>query len=365
MLVVAGLGVLAPPPLNRVATLVGLAVLASASPWLALALAGWGLWRSRRGVGAAVVLALGVILGLKQVASSLALPAAIQTASVPVSAACSVAAAWLAAPHAGGRSLAMVLGCLGTLVAGQLGWAWAAPTSMERLARAQHIDAVHLFYDGLVKRGRGGGCALVIDSACPGDPALLEALVRAVPNRDEAALALGWSAALSLGWRPQRAAGHAVDVARALESAGRGGEAYRLLSRHPRAGEVDGFMSLMERVEGATVDWHGGGIGPLVPGVIELDEELATNGEVVLEFTATGALGDSALALEGSSFEGAPRVTVHLDARPSIERAVDGAVTVPLGALEPGPHRLTVRFDDDRVGAGGDRNVIVRTLAAD
>ncbi len=350
MLLVAGLGVLAPPPYGRVATLVGLAVLASASPWVALALAAGGAWRSRPGAGVAVVLALGALVGLKQVAASLALPAALGTALVPLSAALSVAAAWLAAPRAGGRPLALALGVIGLLVAGQLGWAWAAATPLERVARAERVGAMPLLYERLLDGH---------------DPALLEALVRAVPNRDEAALALGWERALALGWRPQRAdEGHAVAVARALESAGRGGEAYRLLSRHRREGEVDGFMSLMERVEGASVDWRGGAIGPLVPGTIEMGAELAANGEVVLEFTATGALADSALALEGSSFEGPPRVTLSLDARPPIERAVDGAVTVPLGVLEPGPHRLTVRFDDDRVGAGGDRNVIVRRLAA-
>ncbi|MBM4366020.1 MAG: hypothetical protein FJ102_07375 [Deltaproteobacteria bacterium] len=349
MLLVAGLGVLAPVPYSRVATLVGLAVLASASPWLALGLAAWGAWRSRPGPGIAVMLALGALVGLKQLAASLALPAAVGTVLVPPSAALSVAAAWLAEPHAGRRPLALLLVAAGALVAGQLGWAWAAPTSTERLVRAERIDAVHLFYGGILAEH---------------DPALLGALVKAVPNRDEAALALGWERALSLGWRPQRAEGHAVEVARALEGAGRGGEAYRLLSRHQRTGEVDGFMSLMERVGGATVDWHQGQVGALVPGTIELDRELATNGEAVLEFTASGALGAGVLTLEGSSFEGPPRVTVHLDARPPLELAVDGAVDLPLGPLEPGPHRLRVRFDDDRVGAGGDRNVRVRRLVA-
>jgi hypothetical protein len=84
------------------------------------------------------------------------------------------------------------------------------------VAEADALRAVHVVYDRLAKRA---------------DPALLTALVRAVPDRDEAALALGWDAALGAGWRPRAASGVEVPVARALAARGRAGEAFALLMR--------------------------------------------------------------------------------------------------------------------------------------
>ena len=355
---------------GRLGLAAGLAVVLGASWWLAiLALAAALVVLRRpacpdRAVAGWALLALGAVAA-KQAVAARALPGAVgRLPEASLTLVTAVAALGLAAGAAEAtrprRWLAAGLGLTGAVTLSQLGWVWTAPPGALRLERAERAGAEWLVYESVLDRARGGACG----APCPGDDVLLARLVRAVPLRDEAALALGWRAALDLGWRPRRAEGVAVPVARELEARGRGGEAFRLLSMHPREGEVDGFMSMMERVEGAPLHWRGGVLGEAVPGRLALDAELAHNGTFTLEFTATESVRGGRLLLEGTAYLGAPRVSVQLDAAPAREVVVGGALALELGPLEAGPHRLRVRFDDDLVGESGDRNVVVRALDA-
>jgi hypothetical protein len=219
---------------------------------------------------------------------------------------------------------------------------------LERLYAAEPLDAVPLVYDVL---------------ATSPDPALLAALVTDAPDRDAAALALGWEHALDLGWRPQRADGVAVPVARALEARGRGGEALRLLARHPREGDVDAWRALLERLVGAPVGWKGAVLGPTVPGEVAWPVTMDTNGRAALEFTATEPLSRLEVDAEGTDFEGPPTVRFVLDAAPPVTVPLAGATAVRVAEhVDPGPHRVAVVFEDDRFGPGGDRNVRLTAL---
>ncbi len=229
-----------------------------------------------------------------------------------------------------------------------------------RLVAAQEIGAVNLVYADVLAA-----------ASSPKDPTTLLALVEAAPDRDEAALALGWEAALKVGWRPARAEGVALPVARALEAGGRGGEALRLLARHPREGEVDGLRALFERTQGVPVGWKGGVLGTNTPpgGRTELLDaplEFTHDDARTLEITAPVALGvDSALTLDcdGTAFEGPPVLELQWDAG-AVQR-----VECPARGwgealdLAAGPHRLRVAFVNDAAGPDGDRNLRVSRLA--
>lgn len=232
-----------------------------------------------------------------------------------------------------------------------------APT---RLVAAEEIDAVNLVYTDVLAA-----------AASPKDPATLVALVKAAPDRDEAALALGWEAALKVGWRPARAEGVVIPVARALEAGGRGGEALRLLARQPREGEVDGLRALFERTQGLPVAWKGGAVGTalslgsrteLLAAPIEFTHDDART----LEITAPTALGvESALTLDcdGTAFEGPPVLALQWDAG-AVQRvecpAQGWGEALDLAA---GPHRLRVAFVNDAAGPEGDRNVRLSRVA--
>ena len=205
---------------------------------------------------------------------------------------------------------------------------------------------------------------LVYDSVlagAAGQPALLAALVRASPLRDEAALLLGVEPALAAGWCPRRADGAVVATARALERAGRGGEALRLLGRHPREGEVDGLRALFERTQGAAFGWRGGALGPIVPPAHAIDGEIVSDGRLEVEFTLPAPRSDLGLRLDGDAWNGPPTVDIAVDAPvgPSSLVEISGPLRFALGPLEAGPHRVQVTFINDAAGPGGDRNVRV------
>lgn len=224
-----------------------------------------------------------------------------------------------------------------------------------RLAAAIPLDAVPLVIEAVVEESKQ-------------DPATLRAALRAAPDHDGAALALGWHAALESGWRPQRAEGVAVEVARALEREGRGGEALRLLAKHPRVGEVDALRTLFERTQALPDDWRGGRLGLVVESQAgSLCDECIVfmhNESREIEFTTLAAAFDAWLVVgcDGAAYEGQPELILTLDAQPAwvVECPAQSARTQVW--LAPGPHRLRIAFENDRQGAGGDRNVGVTAL---
>ena len=340
---------------------------------------------TRRNLAAVVGLALllGAVLALKQVVAMRALPAASQGVWPALNlglatAAAAAIAAWLPAPVAlqlpedprgmsmqtperpplmarlvaavtGPRALALGMVLVGMATAGRLVRLGRMPP-MERLVAAQELDALPRVYD-----------RLLVEAA--GQPGVLGVLVTAAPGRDEAALAVGWDNALALGWRPARAAGVVVPVARALEAAGRGGEALRLLARHPREGDVDGLRALFERTQGLASGWQGAVLGELVPPGGSLHLELVHDGAVTVEFTAAEALAGVTLSLEGDAWQGPPEVDVALDGGTSHHLALITPIEHELGAVEAGPHRVTIAFVNDKAGPGGDRNVRVTGIS--
>ena len=230
------------------------------------------------------------------------------------------------------------------------------PDPADRLQAAWRINAVPVVYDGLVE-------GLCLPSCDREGEALARALVVAAPDRDEAALRLGWAAALDQGWRPHRADGVVIDVARALEAAGRGGEALRLLARHPREGDVDALRALLERLQGKPVRWKGAPLGPMLAHGLPVDLSFTTDGWRAFEFTTPAPVAALHIDATGTDYEGPPVLAVTLDAMPARTWAVDGAQTFTLeGPLEPGPHRLGLRYTNDRADPGGDRNVVVTRI---
>ena len=196
------------------------------------------------------------------------------------------------------------------------------------------------------------------------DPALLAALVHAAPERDAAALALGWERALNEGWRPSRAEGVVVPVARALEAGGRGGEAVRLLARHPRSGEIDAVQSLFERIQGLPVRWRGAALGPGLPGAFDPGVRFLTDGYLAVEFTALTPLSALVLAGEGTSWLGPPTIDVRLDGGAPQLWGLDGPGVLRMDRpVEAGPHRLELRFFNDLAGADGDRNAWITQVS--
>jgi hypothetical protein len=199
---------------------------------------------------------------------------------------------------------------------------------------AQRVDATAWFYD---------------EYAVSGGDALARRLVTAVPTRDEAANRLSVDEALASGWRPRRAGGRVVEVAGALWERGRGGEAVRLLRRHPREREVDGLLALFERFLGEPVGWRGGQIGIVLSGVQKTGPFVVPAGgeRRSLYFTATNSLRHAAITVENVGIKGAI-VDVTLDGRSLLHTTVDKPTHVLLGPIEAGPHVLRLSVPPDQ-----------------
>jgi hypothetical protein len=297
-----------------------------------------------RAVSTAVLL-VGLVGAAKQGVAAGVLPEAV--APVGWLLVASVTLAGAASAARGGRAEAVGMALAGVIVLGRVGELHSVDGAA-RLAAAVRLGDVPAVYDDLVAGA---------------DPPLLVALVHAAPARDEAALALGWARALDEGWRPAKAEGVVVPVARALEARGRGGEALRLLARHPRTGEVDALRALLERTQGLPVHWQGAPLGPRLPGAFDPALVFETNGYAAVELTADDAL--PALVVEGigTAYAGAPVLDVQLDAAAPIAWTLDGAASLRLeGPIAPGPHRVGFRFANDRADAAGDRNVRVTAV---
>ncbi len=229
------------------------------------------------------------------------------------------------------------------------------------------------------------------------DPMLGLSALQTTPDAHPLALALGFrfgdTLPLNGGWRPvgaDLAPARRVAAARWLERHGRGGEGRRLLARgrwrddtvawtwelfrrvqgfepqgfEPQGFETQGFEARGLNVDGSTAT-PPAGVARL-PDRIALGWEFLQNGEQTLEFHADTELSALLLEARGEPFGGDPTLLISLNGPPS------RAVPVPLGVQQilvaervpPGPHRLDVRFHDDHVGEGGDRNVFVTGLSA-
>ncbi len=204
--------------------------------------------------------------------------------------------------------------------------------------------------------------ALVLPSLVGQSRDLDSALLLAVPDSDVAAARLGWKSALNLGWRPNKPASDAVDTAAALDARGRGGEALRMLKRYPRLGPIDFWVAVYEREQGLPDGWRGGMDGvPALNGALDLDWGLVHNGERSTVFRVDRPLR-AGLRAHLDAYQGSPTVAVRLDAS---TRAWVPSGTLDLGLLRAGPHTLTIRYNTDREGPDGDRNVWVDALVAE
>ncbi|MDP2311347.1 MAG: carbohydrate-binding domain-containing protein [Pseudomonadota bacterium] len=300
-----------------------------------------------RALSTAVVL-VGVALAAKQGAASVVLPAAATV--VPWLLVSLVTTAGAVSAVRGGRAEAGALALAGAIIVTRLALVWAVEGEA-RVEAAARIGALDFVYQDLAE-----------DASEP----ISLALLAAGPGRDGAALRLGWARALDLGWRPAKAEGVVIEVARALELRGRGGEALRLLARHPREGQVDALRALLERIQGVPVRWRGAALGTPLPGRFDPGLEFDTNGLASVEITATTALAALTLGGVGAPYVGAPVLEVRLDGDAAVDWTLDGPGEFVLpGPIPTGPHRISVRFVNDLVDAEGDRNVRVTEIRAD
>lgn len=330
-------GIAAPVLALAGAPWLGGAMIFGAAPWpwacaLLLLMRGGNRW----GLAAAVIGA-GAVIAAKQLAVSGLLPDA--TIGLAALAATIVGSAVAVVAVEDRRGVWVA----GAIVLGRLAMVYGAQGEA-RLDAALRLHAERLVYDSLL------------------DSDVLPALVRAVPDRDEAALRLGWKEALDLGWYPQRADGVEVEVAQELERRGRGGIALRMLRRHPRAGAIDAWASLLEVTQGEPVRWKGATLGPLLSDHLVLDVGLYWDHYEEILFTVHEAVPGLILEGEGTSFEGPPSVRVRLDAEPESRWTVEGKATLALPGVAPGPHRIQLWFDTDKLGPGGDRGIRIAGL---
>lgn len=273
---------------------------------------------------ASAILGVSVMLALKQLVVQHVLPASAGEV-LPLLASGAMSA--LAVASARGAVWPALLGA-GGVTALRLGLALCS-SGVERVHALAELRAVHLFADRL---------ALTDDSA------ELRAIVAADADADAAALKLGWREALELGWRPTRADGAVVEVARALEQAGRGGEAVRLLRRYPREGAVDGLLALYERVQNLPVHWNGAVVGAELPGSFMAGRPVLDAPDFRdIEWTA---VAPTQLFVDVSARD--PNAehpfTITLDSKPPVSVSTVGNSAIDLGAVPAGPHRITVRY---------------------
>lgn len=255
-------------------------------------------------------------------------------------------------PRGWGPAGRIALGGIALVGALRFAQLWAAePRDQLGLAAALHAE--RLVLDRVLAPGP--------DS--PDEPRRLDfELMRAVPDSDLAAARVGWRAALGLGWRPQRPSSDVVDIAASLDARGRGGEALRLLARYPRTGVIDFWRAVYERAQGQKDGWRGGvdGVPVLGPAGLTLDWDMVHDEDRSSVFRVERPVR-ATLRARMESFQGDPTVEVRLD---SARSTWVPAGTLDLGELGAGPHTLTVRYQTDLEGAGGDRNVWVSGLEA-
>ena len=309
--------------------------------WLAWALVGLGAALSLRQTGVE-----GVLPGAAAPAAALALLGVAAGAAV-------------AAPPLRGLGAALALGA--AAMGGQVWVEEARPPASAAQAQA---------------RASRSGVAEP-SAALLGQPAWGLAALSSAPASHALALALvprvGLERTLSAGWRPAGAPlepARRVEAARWLDQQGRGGEALRLLWSGRRSGpEVAWWGELLSQEQGRRLTW-GDSAPPaealVLPGAHALDRAFYRNGSVDLLLHAEAPVAMVRLQVDGEAFEGLPTLRVEAcgGAARQIEVPVGPAWVVAAEGLPAGPCRVRVRFDNDRSGPGGDRNVQLRALVA-
>ncbi len=348
----------------------GALALGAAPLWVHTALQGpiWGallgggalglLYLARPALPSALPLGLlgvGGVLAVRQLAASYALEAAAGQAL-----GLALAGLVLAGVTAGARREASCSGPLG--VVGALGLLVSALSLRGPVQDADGVErlaargTLRWQLDALAERPTLGLHALGLD---PGFHALALRLWPAV----------GPGALLDAGWWPERAPlspERRLILAERLDARGQGGRALRLLRAGRSDPEVRWQHELLARRLGSGGEWSGPapeGV-PALPGELPLSWGYFTDGARALDLHASAPLDGLSLELVGTPCEGAPAVWVGVDARPPAHLEVPArpawvSLDLPLAA---GPHRLTVRFDEDRQAGSCDRNVWVMGL---
>lgn len=330
----------------------GLVLLAGAVSLLAL---GGGALPRALALG---LVGLGALLALRQLAAGLALPAA--ASSAPGLALAGLALGGLVSGARPAPACLLGLALLGLGGGLRAGLAAARPPADEAgLEEAARLGVLRMHQEALAARPELGLRAIALD---PEDHGLA---LRLLPRVGEDAL-------LVAGWRPEGAPlapERRLALAARLEARGEGGRAIRLLRPGRADPRVAWTLELYRRQVGEGSAWAGPAPAEVLalPGATTLDWGFLANGERALDWHAERPLRALRLELIGTPLDGAPTLEVRLDdgaprvveapARPSWVE-----VSGPLGA---GPHRLRVRFDNDRADERGDRNAWVLGLAGE
>lgn len=309
-----------------------------------------------------LLLAVGLVEASRQAAASLILPAAgagaLGLALVSVALAGEVAGARRA-----GASL-LALAVVGGVGLGRAGLASrGTPTDAEQVRAAAALGVLRGHADALVSRP-----ALALE-ALRADPTL-HGLARALlpSTGPEALLATGWHAEQAPLSPEER-----LLLAEALDAAGEGGRAVRVLRPGRKDPEVAWRFALMERQIGRAVEWQGDPPASLLgappetwrlPGRVALSWVFLSDGARILDFHVTEPLGALSLEARGQPLGGPAQIEVRLDHAPPVVLSLpETAAALPLaGALATGPHRLRVSFINDLHTAAGDRNAMVNAL---
>jgi len=279
---------------------------------------------------------------------------------------CLLVAGVAAAPGAvgEGKAAALALSVSAGLVLARSVPAWSqVPQSAGQVRIAARLGRLDRVLPALVARPALGLAAV---AAVPEDLVVGQALL---PTLHAQVL-------VDAGWQPGGAGlppDQVVALALALDRRGRGGEAARLAWRARTNPQVAWTYALLARDQGAaqaaelvlaTARPPAG--TPTLPGQLALDWAFLHPGSRTLDLQVDQALAGLRLATRGEAFEGPPVLWVSVDADAPVALSLpEGPAWVPLARpLAPGPHRIRVRYHEDRDTPGGDRNAWVEAIAA-
>lgn len=207
------------------------------------------------------------------------------------------------------------------------------------------------------------------------DPGALGVAARMVGRRPwerepglSLAQASGYDAAVAAGWLPSERLENeqALQAALSLVAAGERGRALWLLRQHPREGELAFWLALLAWEDGNEALAHHAFVRsaappgiPRAPGVLVDGAQLLTDGAIEQVFTASDPVTALGVSARGEAWEGLPALTLVLAGRilATVEVPPEGGQWRLETALPPGAYRLWLRYDNDAMGVGGDRNL--------